>query len=470
VSGSPPLPARRPRAARRAALPVLALVLTALAPAGALAAPPTLTQLSGRAGCVVDRSVHARGCTAVRGLRGAAPFQGSNAIALSPDGRHVYVAGARSDAVAVLRRDARSGRLTQARGAAGCIAAGGARRCAPARGLDWPNSVAVSPDGRNVYATANDSDSVAVFRRNRSTGALTQLGGARGCIAVGGGSGCATGRALDGVDVVAVSPDGRNVYAGAFSGNAVAVFRRDRSTGALTQLSGAAGCISSEASSGCTPGVALTAPEGLAVSGDGRSVYAASAVSGALDVFARDRSTGALTQATDGSGCIVTGNAAGCTVGRRLAGANAVAVSPDDRTVYVTSLLSNSVTAFARLRDGSLAQIAESFGCVVAARPDGCTQGRALAGPEGVAVAPRGAALYVTSFISGAVDVFARDRRSGGMTPVRGRGGCVSKSGRSGCAEGRRLRGVSSVAASPDGRHVYAAAFGSSAVAVFRAG
>ena len=65
-------------------------------------------------------------------------------------------------------------------------------------------------------------------------------------------------------------------------------------------------------------------------------------------MLARDASTGALTQATDGTGCIVQSALAGCTTGAQLAGANAVAVSPDDSSVYVTSLTSNSVTSFTR--------------------------------------------------------------------------------------------------------------------------
>jgi DNA-binding beta-propeller fold protein YncE len=156
--------------------------------------------------------------------------------------------------------------------------------------------------------------------------------------------------------------------------------------------------------------------------------------------------------------------------GRRLAGANAVAISPDDRTVYVTSLLSNSVTAFARLSpDGGLAQIAESFGCIVLARADDfCTQGRAVAAPEGVAVSPGGDSLYVAAFGSGAVDAFARDRPSGGMTQLGGRRACVGARGRLGCTTGRSMRGTASVAVSPDGRHVYATAFASNAVTVFR--
>ena len=71
----------------------------------------TLAQLSGQEGCLVDSSTPRRGCRSVRALRGPAPFLGSNAVAISPDGKNVYVASSRSDAIAVFRRNARTGRL-----------------------------------------------------------------------------------------------------------------------------------------------------------------------------------------------------------------------------------------------------------------------------------------------------------------------------------------------------------------------
>jgi DNA-binding beta-propeller fold protein YncE len=438
----------------------LILVLPASAPAAP--APPHR-----QAGGVVDQSAaHQRGCTAVRALRGPGPFQGSNAVAVSPDGRNVYVASARSDAIAVFRRHKRSGRLVQGGGARGCIAMDGARGCATAQGLGWPNSVAVSRDGRNVYATARDTDSVVAFARNRATGALRQIG----CVSGSGAAGCVAGRALEAADVVAVSPDGRNVYVGAFGADAVAMFRRDDDSGALAQPAGTAGCIAEEGREGCLAGHALTSPEGLAVSHDGGNVYVASAISGALDVLIRDPTDGRLSQRVDGSGCLVTGDATGCTAARLLAGANAVALSPNDRSVYVTSLLSTSVTGFARLQPvGSLAQMVESFGCVVPKAKQNCSVSRTVKAPEGIAVSPNGREIYVASMGSGTVDVLRRGPRSGGMfVPGRIESACISQGGRSGCARGRHMRGVGSVAVSPDGRHVYATAFASNAVVTLR--
>jgi len=456
-------------------------VLAALAlPGGALAAPSpqhapqkaampgTLSQLSGSRGCLVDRSAPSGGCGTARALEGPGPFMGSRAIALSPDGRNAYVASSKSDAIAIFRRNAQTGALAQSKGVAGCIAVKGAGGCAKAIGLDGPNSVAVSPDGRNVYATSRASNTISVFHRDRSDGSLSQLPAGAGCISGLPVPNCANGRALVGPDVVVVSPDGKNVYVGSFFGNAVAVFSRDPASGGLTQPSGSAGCIA-EATSGCAAGLALGAPEGMAVSGDGESVYVATALSNAVVVLSRDPSTGTLTQAGGGGGCIVNAALTGCTTGVELSGANAVTVSPDDEGVYVTSLFSNSVTSFTRsTSSGGLTQKEGTAGCLVWLRAVGCSFGRALSSPEGLAVSPGGTNVYAAAFATGAIAVLDRGRRSGSVAQKPGRAGCLAPRSVPGCTRARALRGVSSIALSPDGRYLYSTSFGSNAVDIFR--
>ena len=95
-----------------------------------------------------------------------APFLGSHAIAIAPTGvqRLRRVVAQRRDRDLPPQR--RTGQLTQSAGTAGCIAAGRRRRLRACVGLHGPNSVAVSPDGRNVYATSVKSNAVTVLRRN----------------------------------------------------------------------------------------------------------------------------------------------------------------------------------------------------------------------------------------------------------------------------------------------------------------
>jgi DNA-binding beta-propeller fold protein YncE len=390
---------------------------------------------------------------------------GSRAIVVSPDGNNVYVASSTSNAIAIFERDKSTGVLRQPNGAGGCIASEGGGGCARAVGLDGANSVAISADGHNVYATSRDSSAVTAFARNRKTGALHQLPG--GCLSGLPLPGCTSGEALVAPDVIVVSPDGRNVYAGAFFGNAVATFTRDPTTGALTQPTGAAGCIA-ESNTSCTPGIALGSVEGLAISRDGSTVYTGSALSNAIAILSRDPSTGVLAQATDGSGCITNAALSGCTTGVQVGGANAVAVSANDRQVYVTSLLSNSVTSFNRSTAGGLTQKRGTTGCLVLLRAPGCSFGRSLSAPEGLAVAPDGKNVYVAAFSTGALDVLTRNRVTGRVLQKPGRSGCLAARRLPGCAPARAVRGISSIAISPDGRFVYSTSFASNAVDVFR--
>ena len=468
-------PALRSRLIR--SLGALGATVVLTLPAGALAAPKqakqapkpgTLTQLTGKRGCLVDRAAKAGTCARARALDGPGPFMGSRAIAVSPDGKNVYVAASNSDAIAIFSRDRQTGVLTQAPKAAGCIAAKAADGCAVALGLDEPNSVAVSRNGRNVYATSRAGNSVSSFVRNPKTGALRQLPPPlAGCISGLPIPGCAAGLALLAPDVVVVSPDGNNVYVGSFFGNSVAAFARNPATGALTQLAGSAACIA-EATAGCATGIALKSVEGLAISGNGASVYAATALSNAVVTLSRDPSTGALAQASDGSGCVVESALTGCALGRQLGGANAVAVSPGGSGVYVTSLFSNSVTSFSRnAASGALTQREGTGGCLIYLRSAGCSFGRALVAPEGLALSPDGKNVYVAAFKTGAIAVLNRGK-AGSVAQKPGAAGCLAARTLPGCTPARALKGVSSIALSPDGRHLYSTAFESDAVDVFR--
>ncbi len=447
----------------------LAVAALALVPAAAVAAktPPrgALTQLPKSAGCLVDRSAPSGGCGSARALKGPGVGFGSRAIAVSPDGRNVYVASSKSNAIAIFRRNAKTGKLTQPKGPAGCIASQGPSSCAIAVGLDGPNSVAVSPDGRNVYVASRGASSLTVFSRNPKSGALTQLPAGFGCVSGLPVPACSSGRALIDPDVVVISPDGLSVYVGAFAGNAVVVFNRDPASGALAQPSGTTGCIA-EAVSGCAVGIGLGAVEGLAVTSTG--VYTGSASSSAVAVLARNPATGALAQATDGGGCLASVPLTGCTSGYEFKGANAVAVSPGGKDVYVTSLLSNSVTSFTRaVPAGGLTQKTGPAGCLVWLRAVGCSFGQALSAPEGLVVSPDGANVYVAVFATGAIAVLGRNK-SGEVAQLEGRFGCLAPKSVPGCTRAQAMRGAGSVAVSPDGRSVYSTSFGSNAVDIFR--
>jgi DNA-binding beta-propeller fold protein YncE len=209
--------------------------------------------------------------------------------------------------------------------------------------------VAVSPDGRNVYATSLNSNAIDVFARNPSTGALTQAGGDAGCIVQAPLTGCTTGVQLGGADAVAVSPDDYDVYVTSVLSNSVTSFTRSPTSGQLTQQTGTSACVIDVLAVGCSLGQALSAPEGLAVSPDGASVYATAFASGAIDVLDRNTESGALAQKPRRAGCLAMGVPQSCALGRGLLGVSSIAVSPDGRNVYSAAFASNAVGIFKRV-------------------------------------------------------------------------------------------------------------------------
>jgi DNA-binding beta-propeller fold protein YncE len=208
---------------------------------------------------------------------------GARSVAVSPDGKHVYVAAQGADAVVVLARDRATGALVQS----GCVNVVGAGGCAAGAGLEGAHGVAISPDGKHVYVASRESDAVVVFRRDKTTGALTHAG----CHNDGGTGGCLDGgAALFEATSVTVSGDGAHVYVGsagstAGKGDAVALFLRDKKTGLLT----ADTCVSNNGTGGaCALGRALDQVLSVVVTRDGKHVYGAASGSGAVAVFGRD--------------------------------------------------------------------------------------------------------------------------------------------------------------------------------------
>ena len=151
---------------------------------------------------------------------------------------------------------------------------------------------------------------MARFKRDRDTGKLTYKGcitgesesgppgggGTGACKAIPAASSGGQSSGLDDLEVVAMSRDGKTLYAAAGDDAAVARFRRDRDTGKLTYR----GCISGDDESACkaipdaTPGgfgqeSGLDNPQWIALSGDGTSLYTASFGDSAVGRFRRER-------------------------------------------------------------------------------------------------------------------------------------------------------------------------------------
>jgi DNA-binding beta-propeller fold protein YncE len=392
-------------------------------------------------------------------------FSGADTVAVSPNGRSVYVAS--GNAVVRLKRNRSTGALTQPAGNAGCISETGSGPCADGHGLAGGFGLAVSPDGKSVYSVSQNSDAVARFKRNRKTGALTQPAGSAGCISETGAGPCADGHALTDPDFVAVSPDGKSVYVTSLDG--VVRLKRNRKTGAISQPAGSAGCISDTGAGSCADGHGLAGgADSVGVSPNGKSVYVASYPGNAVLRLKRNRRTGALTQPAGSAGCISTTGAGSCADGHALTGAVSVIVSANGKNVYVASNTDNAVVRLKRNRKtGAITEPAGSAGCISETGAGPCADGHALSGPVWLVLSRDGKSIYAASHLSHAVLRLNRNRKTGAITEPAGSAGCISETGSGPCADGHALLTALSVDVSPDGKSVYVASLGSNAVARF---
>jgi DNA-binding beta-propeller fold protein YncE len=221
-------------------------------------------------------------------------------VVVSPDGRNAYSADDFGSAVSAFRRDPATGALTQLPGADACIKDGpnapAYTHCpSTADSLNGAFSVAISPDGANAYVAADGGGAITAFSRDPATGALHRLPGAAACIRNNDApqsTKCdVTGNGLLGAEMATVSPDGHTVYVAAFHGMAVSAFSRDETSGALTQLPGAAGCVEDlraekNSTTRCqarTDG--LYQPRIVAISPDGANAYVPTSVGSTLAVL-----------------------------------------------------------------------------------------------------------------------------------------------------------------------------------------
>src|SRR5690606_5358321 len=98
----------------------------------------------------------------------------------------------------------------------------------PVSGIAGAVDVAISGDGRFVYVAGQAADAIAVFERDAVSGLLAWRSQVQdGELGVDG---------IGGIAALAVSPDGRHLYAGGASDRAVAGFFIDPASGALAQV------------------------------------------------------------------------------------------------------------------------------------------------------------------------------------------------------------------------------------------
>ncbi len=171
---------------------------------------------------------------------GSEVFAFASAVTVDPSGRFAYVANENTNNVAAYTIDATTGALTEIG--------------SPVASETSPFSVAVDPSGRFVYVANNGSFNISGFVINSSTGALTAISG----------SPFSTGTTSAGPVSVAVDPTGQFVYvanSSLFNGS-VSALAINPATGGLTSVSG-------------SPFADTQDPGSVAVDASGRAVFVA---------------------------------------------------------------------------------------------------------------------------------------------------------------------------------------------------
>lgn len=289
------------------------------------------------------------GCASEVAVAGCVETDGvgfASGVAWPPSGPGLYVAGANgggegSDpdtypdgALAVLSVNPATGAVGQLQCVPAVDLAVGGDVCNVAQGepgLDGIDQVVVSPDGAHVYAYSFRG--ILGFTRNPATG---MLGGRVACIERSSPEPTCDGPTpkLGVFGGFAISPDGRNLYAGGAGTGGVTVLSRQTASGALAVLE----CFNESGSNGCTKVDGMEAGGGdVAVSADGTLVLVAGGgglgANGELRTFRRDTATGRLTPLA----CTSVAGQPGCVSGAGLFDATVPVVSPDGRNAYVAS-------------------------------------------------------------------------------------------------------------------------------------
>ncbi len=368
--------------------------------------------------------------------------------------------------------------------------------------------MAISPDGKSLYAGSSVMDGFASYDRDPATGALTKR---PGCFSYDGGwvkntttdgTPCTAVTSLRQVYSIHVAPDGKNLYV--ISQKTITTFNRDPVTGNVTARTGPTSCLSLDGDlvwnapndNLCTAAGGTNIMKRMVFAPNSNHVYvggAYSATAGTTDAITLfDRAAdGTLTRRstpTAKDGCIAwtsgPHSAGSCRNARAIGLIKAWTMSPDGKQLYVAGDQQGIAIIDRDTTTGLLSERATPNGCIT-------ETGRSTAASAGTAgqcrvggyalrslydldVTPDGSLLVAGGSFGrnsadpippprydlGGVTALSRDA-SGSLTMT----GCYSGTRRSlaseplttgECAAARGLDGLpSAVEIAPDGKHVY---------------
>ena len=277
-------------------------------------------------------------------------------------------------------------------------------------GLSNSYFVALSPDGEQVFVTDSDDNALSVFDRDVTSGALSY----RTMYQDG----------VDGVDGligargIATSADGSQLFVTGVLDETLVVFDRDASGGLDLRI------VFKDGIDGVN---GLSGAHGVVLSPDDSQVFVTGAGDDALVVFDRDGNGEISYRTTFKNG---TNGVNG------LYNALYLTVSLDGRQVFVTGWLDNSLTVFDRdITNGEISYRQTFF--------DGVDGVDGLYYASGVQTSNDGSQIFVAGQDDGAIAVFARDTENGGTISYQR----MYKNGIDGISG---LHGPTSISLSPD--------------------
>lgn len=261
-----------------------------------------------------------------------------------------------------------------------------------------PWAMDMSPNGRHIYVAAYNDDAVLCFELDQKSGAAQYCG-------------MYTGNyrgAFFHPSVIAVSPDGKNVYVVASvvgQGDQLFVFNGDLKTGKLQY-------------NNSNNEISLYNAESIVISPDGRDIYVAIydqyAKEGEIIRYSRNPVNGFI-------------NFQETFVHQVLSGAYQLAISPDGRNLYITARKAQKLVVMVRDIDTGKLRFLQDI------------SGPMLVSPEAVVVSGDSMNVYVTSATH--LVSFARNQENGKLTLIS--------------FDRHMIEYGESVKVSPDGKFVY---------------
>ena len=310
------------------------------------------------------------------GQNGIDGLASASSVAVSNDGKQVFVTSQGDGALTIFDRDITTGTITYRDifedGVDGVD------------GLFSAMSVAISSDDTQIFVASDGNGALAIFDRNAQTGEITYRGAFKE-------SGDSAIEELAGADFVTVAPDGTQVFVGSrWSPYGLVIFDRDTLTGEIT--------YSGTFQEFFEDTYGLDGISSVALSSNSNQLFIASEHSNSLSILDRDADTGKLTYRDifqDGINDIYG-----------LEGPSSVAISPDDRQVFVTGEWSNSLVVFDR--DANTGELTYR-----AIYEDGINDVDGLYNPTSVTVSSDGSQVFVTAISDNSLVIFDRDQSSG---------------------------------------------------------